>query len=82
MADIKPFENEEDSITIGDLTIENRLDRVSLYGAIEITKDKQGLALAQELKALIDAAVTRLESENLPDHIKLAPTQKVNNPFA
>ena len=30
MPDIKPFQNEEESLSIDELTIENRLDRVSI----------------------------------------------------
>ncbi|MEN3294982.1 MAG: hypothetical protein V7642_4235, partial [Burkholderiales bacterium] len=55
MTTIKPFTNEEESIAIGDLTIENRLDRVEMYGSAQITKDKAGLRLAQELRQVLDA---------------------------
>jgi hypothetical protein len=82
MSTIKPFQNEEDSIAIGDLTVENRLDRISLYGSLEITRDKAGLALAKEIKALLDDTVAALQAEHLPDHIAVAPTDKINNPFA
>jgi hypothetical protein len=68
--------------TMGELTIENRPDRIAIYGAANIAKDKAGLALAQELKALIDATVATLEAEkNLPDRIPVAPSQAVSNPF-
>ena len=32
MTDMEPFKNETESITLGQLTIENRLDQVELYG--------------------------------------------------
>ena len=39
-----PYENEIDSLKVGDdLTIENRLDKISIYGSVELTKDKEGL---------------------------------------
>jgi hypothetical protein len=79
---IKPFENEADSIDIGELTVENRLDRIELYGSAQITRDKAGLKLAQELKALIDAAVAKLQAEDLPDHIPIEPPDSVDNPFS
>lgn len=85
MTTIKPFENEEDSINIGDLTVENRLDRIELYGSVQITRDKEGLRLALELKQLVDETVKALRAEEdakaLPDHISDAPTDRVDNPF-
>jgi hypothetical protein len=81
MAAFKPFEDEEASVAIDDLTIENRLDRISIYGSVQITKDKAGLQHARKLKELIDAAVVTLEKENLPDHVVVTPPQKVKNPF-
>ncbi len=36
------YENETDSFTIGAMTVENRLDRISIYGSLDITKDKEG----------------------------------------
>jgi len=81
MPTIKPFQNEEDSIAISDLTVENRFDRIELYGSLAITKDKAGLAIAQELKVLIDDTVTALQAEHLPDHVPIAPTDTIDNPF-
>ncbi len=81
MSPIQPFANEADSITIGDLTIENRLDRLEIYGSIQITRDKEGLALAQELKSLLDATLQVLESEELPDQVPIEPNDEVDNPF-
>jgi hypothetical protein len=81
MSTIKPYANEADSITIGELTVENRLDRLELYGSLQLTRDKEGLALARELKSLVDDALTLLESEDLPDRIVIDPTDEVDNPF-
>ena len=81
MADIQPFQNEEESLSIGELTVENRLDRLSLYGSLQITKDKAGLKQALELKALIDAAVAALQAAKLPEHITVTPAERVDNPF-
>lgn len=78
---IKPFQNEEESLAIGELTIENRLDRIDLYGSLAITKDKAGLKLATELKAVIDAAVAELQKESLPEHVTAMPAERVDNPF-
>lgn len=82
MASIKPYQNEEESLTIGDLTIENRLDRISVYGSVELTRDKAGLLHAKALKDLLDAVVAALESEKaLPEHVQIKSTEKVKNPF-
>jgi hypothetical protein len=82
MSNFKPFKNEEESLTIDDLTIENRLDRVSLYGSVQLTRDKTGLQHARQLKEVVDAAIAALEAEkNLPEHIAVKPTEKVDNPF-
>jgi hypothetical protein len=78
---IKPFRNEKESLSIGELTIENRLDRIDLYGSLAITKDKAGLQLANELKAQIDAVVEALQKESLPDHVAAMPAERVDNPF-
>ena len=79
--DFKPFKNESDCIQIADLTIENRIDRVSIYGSIDITLDKEGLAVAKELKAIIDSALTEMENVDLPGKIAIAPVEVVENPF-
>lgn len=82
MAAIQPYQNEADSLAIDDLTIENRTDRISVYGSVELTRDKTGLAHAKALKAVLDAVVAALEQEkSLPDHIPVKPAEKVKNPF-
>ena len=80
---ISPFANESESLGIGDLTIENRTDRISIYGSIDLTRDKAGLEHARILKAVLAKVVQALETEkNLPD--KIAPPDvpdEVANPF-
>ena len=78
---INPFQNESDALQLGDLTIENRVDRVSFYGSLDITRDKIGLENAQQLKSIIEMIVGELESSELPDQIAIEPTDTVNNPF-
>ena len=79
----KPYANETDVLRIGDLEIENRVDRVSMTGDVVLTKDKAGLALAKELQALIESVVKTLEVEKqLSDVVELKPTKTVKNPFA
>jgi hypothetical protein len=78
---LRPFQNESDSRQIGDLTIENRTDRVDIYGSLSITRDKAGLAAAVALKQAIDAAVDVLKSEKLPERFSEVPSKTVPNPF-
>ena len=47
----KAFENGSESHAIHDLTLENDLDCVSLYGNLQITKDQEGLKAAKVLQA-------------------------------
>lgn len=79
---IDPFANEEDNILIDQLNIENRLDRISLHGAVDITKDQQGLEYAFALKRQIDTVVEYLKKQALPEKISVENVaKKVDNPF-
>ncbi len=82
MSTLTPFANETDSMAIGDLTIENRIDQLELYGALSITRDKAGLARALQLQAVLAATVAHLQAvSDLPEQITFRPTDSVNNPF-
>lgn len=80
---LRPYADDSASIGIGDLTVENGRDQVSLHGSLELTRDQAGLELARALKALLDQMVQALEAEkDLP--AKLPPPDKpgtVANPF-
>ena len=78
---IKPFQNETETFQIDQLTVENRLDRVQLYGSIEITRDKKGLESASKLKSLLDEVVQTLSAEELPDEVVVAQKNTIANPF-
>ena len=84
MGGITPFADEGESLGIGELTVENRTDRVSLYGSLDLTRDERGLAHARELGALLDRVVRALEAErDLSDEV--VPPERpveVRNPFA
>ncbi|WP_227657459.1 hypothetical protein [Candidatus Magnetaquicoccus inordinatus] len=84
MMTISPFANDTQSMTIGGLTIENHEDRVVVYGDIDLTRDKAGLAQARRLKELVDGVVRYLEkATDLPDSVQLSPViDEVDNPFA
>ena len=76
-----PYKNESDCIQLGNLTIENRVDRVSIFGSIDLTKDKDGLSMTRELKNIIDQTLAELEKSELPDRIVVNPAETVENPF-
>jgi len=84
MMDFSPFRNESDAITLGDLKIENREDRVAIYGTLAITRDRAGLAGAKMLKNIIECVIKELEgTHDLPVRVAAAETPaKVKNPFA
>lgn len=82
MPSLQPFKNESDTITIGELTIENRIDQLELYGSLSITRDQTGLKQALQLKKLIDDVVAHLQAvSDLPEAITFRPTDSVDNPF-
>jgi hypothetical protein len=68
-----------------DLNIENRLDRVSLYGSVDITRDAEGLAQALRLKGVVDGMVSVLSEEQgrgvLVEKIIPARQEYDENPF-
>lgn len=83
MKHFAPFANETQTLAVADLTVENRIDSVALYGSIDITRDHAGLANALELQSLIDAVVKALQADpQLPLAIPIAPVKTVSNPFA
>jgi hypothetical protein len=81
-AALQPFKNESDTEQIGDLSIENRLDRLSLFGSLDLTLDREGLAAARALKTLLDRAIAEMEQTDLPDRIAIEKPETVKNPFS
>ena len=82
MSVLQPFENETQSIQIDELTIENRLDRIELYGALVITRDQMGLQRALEIQTLINATVQSLQAQtDLPQALVIKPSETIDNPF-
>ena len=83
MTALRPYTDDAASTSIGELTIENGRDCVALYGSLDLTRDKQGLAHARALLRLAQDAVKVLETaHDLPD--ALPPPEKpgtVKNPF-
>jgi len=85
MSKFTPYADESASIEIGSLTVENRLDRVSIFGSIDLTKDQEGLALVLALKELIWEVASELEGMEsagvLPQEVEVEQTVTIANPF-
>jgi hypothetical protein len=77
-----PFANEADVRQVGGLQIENRLDRVTLSGDVDLTADQAGLADARTLLQLLEAVVRSLERGPLPERLPPPARRQVDNPFA
>ncbi|WP_343731602.1 hypothetical protein [Duganella sp.] len=81
MSKFVPYKNESDVLHIGGLTVENRLDRITIAGDIDLTADQAGLKDARALAQLLADVVARLEAQTLPDHLPPAANTIVANPF-
>ncbi len=83
MTKLIPFADDATSVSIGSLTVENGTDRLAIYESLDLTRDKQGLAHALALKALLDQTVQSLQTDrNLPNAAPTAVAPKsVPNPF-
>ena len=81
---IHPFENDEQALTIGDLTIENHFDVVQIFGELSITKCQDGLTQAMAFQLSPHGALAVPNHEPL-DEIKahdMLPSEQIDNPFA
>jgi len=81
MTKFAPYENEADVVEVGNLTLENRLDRITVSGDVDLTADKEGLARARLLHDLLGRIVAGLEAKALPDHLPPPDVKTVDNPF-
>lgn len=76
-----PYANEADVLHIGGLTVENRIDRITLSGDIDLTMDQAGLVHAKALQSLLGDVVAKLESQPLPAKLPPPVVKTVANPF-
>jgi hypothetical protein len=82
MTTLRPFVDEA-SLALEGLTVESGADRVSIYGSLQIPRDRDGLEAARQLKSILDAIVTALEqSHDLPGRLGPARIDSVPNPMA
>lgn len=85
-SEMKPFADEETSLAIGaTFTVENRLDRVALYGSLDLTRSREGLVHAERLLSILEGTVAELRRnfEHLPARpLPPAGVDDVDNPFA
>ena len=83
MSKFTPFADDAGSTSIGKLTTENGTDRIALYGSLDLTRDRLGLAHARALRAILDQTVQALEAQaDLADAVPPATSSRtVTNPF-
>lgn len=74
-----PFSDQ--ALKIEELSIESREDQISLYGSLDITRDKEGLDKAVKLKGFLENIIASLGQENLPEKLPTKPIDVVDNPF-
>ncbi|MFK3737642.1 hypothetical protein [Massilia sp. TN1-12] len=77
-----PYENEADVVEVGNLMLENRSDRVTISGDVDLTADRRGLEQARLLQGLLARVVASLEAKDLPDRLPPPDVKTVGNPFA
>ena len=81
MSHFVPYANASDVLQIGRLAVENRVDRVTLSGDVDLTADRAGLADARALYKLLGEVVASLEARELPDRLPAPAKRTVANPF-
>ncbi|HJV02804.1 MAG TPA: hypothetical protein VJ752_19875 [Burkholderiaceae bacterium] len=81
MAKFVPYANEADVLHIGHLCIENRLDRITVSGDVDLTADQAGLRDARALLKVLTDVVAKLEAQDLPASLPPPAVKTVANPF-
>lgn len=76
-----PFANEHDTFRIGNITIENRVDRVSIYGSTDLTLDLEGLNKAIKLLDFLQSVIDEMGKDKLSEHIEIVSPVKGVSPL-
>ncbi|MBA5604298.1 hypothetical protein H3H36_02850 [Duganella sp. FT3S] len=76
-----PYANEADVLHIGHLCIENRLDRITISGDVDLMADQAGLRDARALLQVLTDVVARLAAQDLPATLPPPDVKTVANPF-
>jgi hypothetical protein len=76
-----PYANEADVLHIGGLMVENRVDRITISGDIDLTLDQAGQADARALHKLLTDVLAHLDAEQLPAKLPAPDVKTVKNPF-
>ncbi|HEY0206207.1 MAG TPA: hypothetical protein VGC15_18880 [Acetobacteraceae bacterium] len=81
---MKPFADDSAATSVGDLRLENGRDRIAVYGSLDLTRDQAGLALAREMRQVLESIIQVMEADKLlPASIPPAkPVGTVRNPFS
>ena len=87
MADtMTPFADDQATIQVGGLTVENGTERIGISGSLDLARDRQALDHAKALRVVLDGIIGVLEAEHaLPAKApepKVAKTTTAKNPFA
>lgn len=72
------------SLSLGNLTVETATDQITIYGDLDIRRDRVGLERARHLRDLLNAVIASLEKEetHLPDEAApFPPAPRYKNPF-
>jgi hypothetical protein len=75
------FQNEYESEQLGDLTIENRMDCVNIYGMIALKRTDKGLQEALALKSMIDDIIASIRLSDRNHQTTARLTDTIENPW-
>jgi hypothetical protein len=83
---MRPFENDEESMSLSGLSVDNGLDLIAIHGTLEITQDKRSLNRIEALQTLLgDIKAKLLTLGELPEvassGIDPGKVDVVANPF-
>ena len=81
---MKPFADDTAASSVGDLRLVNGRDRIAMYGSLDLRRDLAGLALAREMRQVLESIIQVLETDKaLP--VSIPPAKHpgtVRNPFS